>query len=154
MMALIDNYMAVAGNQVVDYSFADEALNHGHVEMAVGSALTAADLADCALIDTEEHRELRYPLVEERLPVNKDQRATRSLSDQVRSQDSLANAGRSNKHAGVVCEYGPCCLSLRLRQIAFEREIDQLAILTLVVHDEHCAMGAERFLYGRHATTW
>jgi hypothetical protein len=103
-MTLIDNQMPVAGNPIVDCSSADEALNHSHVELAVRSAFAATDLTDAALIDTEEHRKLRDPLVEERLPVNEDQYATRTLRDQVGAEYRLANAGRTNENADVVRE--------------------------------------------------
>jgi hypothetical protein len=94
----------VARNPIVNRSLADKALNHGYVESAVGSAFAATDLTDAALIDAEEHRQLRDPLVEERLPVNEDQYATRTLRDQVGAEYRLANAGRTNENADVVRE--------------------------------------------------
>ena len=45
----------------------------------VGLALACADLADLLRVDAEEHRELREPLVEERLPMDQDERAARRV---------------------------------------------------------------------------
>ena len=56
MVAFIDDDMAIAGNQVIDFLLTDEALHHGYVESTVGLAFAASNLADLLSVYFEEHR--------------------------------------------------------------------------------------------------
>ena len=46
VMALVDDHMAVVGDQVIDHALPDEALNDTDVEPAGGSTSSATDSAD------------------------------------------------------------------------------------------------------------
>ena len=75
VVALVDDDLAIAGHEVVDGFLAHEALDHRDVDSAGGLPLSGADLPDLLLVDSQEHGELRAPLVEQRFPVHQDQRA-------------------------------------------------------------------------------
>jgi len=63
-MALINDNVSVAGYKVVDFVFADQTLDRCYIDQAVRFAFAASDAPDALLIDAEEHRQLRYPLLE------------------------------------------------------------------------------------------
>lgn len=70
VMALIDDYVSVLGDQLVDMVPLDEALYHGDVEGAVVLSMATADPADLLFIDVEEHGELCDPLLQQRLAMH------------------------------------------------------------------------------------
>jgi len=80
------------------------ALQHGHVKVAVGLALPTSDTANRFGINAEEHGELRDPLIQERLTMHEDERAAGTLGHQVCSDDCLADSRCGDKHANVVSE--------------------------------------------------
>lgn len=102
MVALVDDYVAVLGDQLVDIVLLDEALDHGDVEGAVGLAMATADPADLLFIDFEEHGKLGDPLFEQWLAVHQNQGVAPASCDQVGAKYGLANAGGSDKDARVV----------------------------------------------------
>lgn len=104
-MALVNDDMPVAGDDVVDLLVAKQALDHRDVELAVRLALPAADLTHAFRIDSQEERELRHPLVEQRSPMNEDECAPRALRDDVGADDGLAHARRRDKDAYVMSEH-------------------------------------------------
>src|SRR5205085_2406860 len=91
VVALIDDDVPVAGDEVVDFFLADETLDHRNIDVAVGLAFVAPDTADLLLVDAEEDRQLCNPLLEERLAMDEDQRIAGALCDQICAEDCLSN---------------------------------------------------------------
>ena len=105
-MTFIDNDVSVAGDEIIDVVVVIETLNHCDIEAAVGLAFPAPDLTDLFCVYTKEDRQLRDPLLEERLTMDQDQSIAGALRDEIGPKDRLPDARRSSKHAGVVVQGG------------------------------------------------
>ncbi|MBM3266978.1 MAG: helix-turn-helix domain-containing protein [Candidatus Sericytochromatia bacterium] len=90
MVALIHDHEAVVRYPVVHSSAAFETPDARNVEPAVRGALPPADLALLIKLDSEEHRELRFPLVNKLLSMDQDQGVHLPLSDHVDAYEGLA----------------------------------------------------------------
>jgi hypothetical protein len=88
--------MSVIGDETVDVSLTDQALNHRHVQDSVGMAFPASNRAHFLLVDAKKGRNLGNPLVEERPAVNEDDGAATSLSYAVSPENGLADARGSD----------------------------------------------------------
>ena len=104
MVALVDDDVPVASNCFVNLALPHDALDHGNVEMAVGPSLAAADLPDLAQVEAKKQGKLGYPLIEQRLPVRQDQRASCPRGHQKGTNHSLANSRWSDENARVMVE--------------------------------------------------
>src|ERR1039457_508188 len=98
-MTFVDHHMPIAAHKIVDLITVGETLDHRHVKAAVWLALAASDATDLLLVDAEEHGQLRDPLLEKWLAVNNDQCVATALGDDIGTEHSLANAGRSNEYS-------------------------------------------------------
>jgi len=101
MVALVDDDLPVARHEIGDGLLAHQALDHRDVDFAGGVALSGTDLPNLLGVDSQEHGELRAPLVEQRFPVHQDQRAAGTRGHQVRANDGLAEARRRDESAAV-----------------------------------------------------
>jgi len=111
-MAFIGDDMTITADSIVDPSLADQALNHRNVQAAVQTALSGTDLADVLGLDAEEQRQLRDPLVEERLAVNQNQRVPASRSDKIGPNHSLADTRRCDEDTSLMRKEVSYCLLL------------------------------------------
>src|SRR5213594_3852739 len=68
MVAFVDDYMPVVTNAVVHNTFANEALNDGHIEQTGRCLSATADLTNRLCRYVQEGRETLDPLVEELPP--------------------------------------------------------------------------------------
>src|SRR5262249_61395481 len=100
--ALVPDPVAVACGDIVPSPLPDEALEHGDVQPTRRFALARPDLADRLRIEAEEHPELGHPLVEERLPMDEDERASSTCGYEVGPDDRLTDARRRHEDAGVM----------------------------------------------------
>ena len=112
MVAFIDDNLPVAGHEIRDGLPAYQALDHRDVDPAGGVALSGTDLPDPLGVDTEEHGELRTPLVEQRSSMYQDQRAAGAGGHQISAYDCLARARRGDQNAAVAREKRAGCLFL------------------------------------------
>src|SRR5436190_1158344 len=119
--------MPIARYDVVHGAATNETLQHGHIELAVRRALTAADPPDAFFVDSKEQGQLGHPLIEQRLTMNEDQRAPRALSNEIRSDHRLANSRRSNEHSGIVGQQSTRSVVLRRRQLPVEMNLQEIA---------------------------
>ena len=103
-MALVDDDVPVTQNEVADLTKPNQALDHRHVQPAVGLAFPAADSPDLSLLDTEEDAKLRDPLVEEGPTMDEDERAAASPCNEVGAKHGLSDAGRRDEDAHVVLQ--------------------------------------------------
>jgi hypothetical protein len=88
----------------VDLPLSHEALDQGDVEATVGSPPAPADLPDLLRFETQEHTELRHPLVQQRPAMHQDQRAAAALRDEPRPDRRLSGPRRRDEDPDVVCE--------------------------------------------------
>src|SRR5260370_28278184 len=72
MVALVHDHLSIAGHEIRDLPAANEALDHGDVESAVGGSLSRTDLANLLGADTAEQGELNEPLVQQGLTVREE----------------------------------------------------------------------------------
>src|SRR4051812_1216581 len=129
MVALVDDHVPIACDAVIHLSFADEALDHRHVESASGPTLPAAGHPDTLLLDSEEHRELRHPLIEQRLSVYQHERIAGALRDQVCAQDGLPDSRRRHEDTDIVLQNRARGLLLDGRELSSKRDIQWIASL-------------------------
>ncbi len=69
-MALIDDQMAVIGNDIGNLSIADQALDERYVDDACRSSLPTADKADQLRVHTQERLQAFHPLIEQLSSMN------------------------------------------------------------------------------------
>ncbi len=122
MVTFVDDDVSVPGDEIIDLPLSDEALDHRHIEPAVRFTFAPAHLTHVLLIDSEEHRELRDPLIEKGLAVDEDQRAPSALRDQVGAENGLPDAGRADEHANVMRQQRVDRLLLYGGEVAVEGE--------------------------------
>jgi len=65
MVALIDDDVAIGGNDVVDDVLSGEALDHGDIQHPVRLSFAPANLADLFRLQVQKERELGNPLLQE-----------------------------------------------------------------------------------------
>jgi cobyrinic acid a,c-diamide synthase len=143
---LVDDHLAVARDEVIDGSFADEALDHGDIQPTRRIALPNADLADCLGIDAKKHGELGDPLVQERLAVDQDQRGPASGCHAVRSHDGLANARRRHEDPDVVSQQRLGGSFLDGCQPSLESQRERLPRVAPILHGQRNAHPAKQRL--------
>jgi hypothetical protein len=102
--------------------------------------LACADLANRLGRETQEHGQLRPPLIEERLAVDEHQGTSGSRCDRICADDSLAHARRRDEHTDVVTEQGPRGLFLDGGQPTLERDRQRLAVTPLILDVEGAAV--------------
>ena len=132
MVALVDDEMAVVGDDVVHLVAAHEALNDGNVYDACGLAPAAADLPDGGGGQIQERPEPRDPLVHELAAVNQNEGVGSAGGQQRCRDDCLAERGSRRQHAGVMLQQGIGGRRLLRRQFAEECCLNRTARKTLV----------------------
>ncbi len=142
-MALIHDDMPIGRNDVIDTLLADEALDHRDVQPTVRLAGSAPNPSHFLRVDAEKHGELGNPLIKERLPMDENESVPRALHDEVSAENRLADPGRGDQDPDVVLQHGLGGGSLRVRELARERNIDPLAAASLIVHREKDAVFVE-----------
>src|SRR5207249_6221529 len=93
VVALVDDYLAVVRDDILNLLLVDEALDHRDVELAIPGFLARSDLPDLLRLDAQEERQLRQPLVEKRPSMDQDQRAAAPFRNEIRADDRLADSG-------------------------------------------------------------
>src|SRR5262245_5033773 len=132
MMALVNDHLPVARDNIRDFALADETLDRRHVELAIADLLASSDYTDLIGFDTKKERQLSQPLVEQRLPVDRDHGAAPARGNEVCADDGLPDSWRSNEDADVVLEQGIGGLLLDCRQAAVKSELDRFAANALI----------------------
>ena len=102
MMALVDNQLAVIGDEVADLTVAHEALDQRDVDPPRRLALSAADCADVAVLHGQKRLKAFAPLVDELAAMDENQRVDAACGDHARADDGLAERRRSGQHAIIV----------------------------------------------------
>ena len=146
VMALIDDKMAVIGNDIVNFALANQALDQRHVDHTGGFALSRANGADLLRVNLQKGLEALDPLAKEFATMNKNQRIAGTTRDQRRGHNRLAECGRGGKHAGIV--FGQCFERSRLLLAKFATEADRLrqagSVFTQIVQfGSHTVIGQE-----------
>jgi hypothetical protein len=144
VVALVDDHVAVVCGQLIDRAVADQALDHGHVDPAGDTALPAPDLPDRLRLHAEEHRELRPPLIEQRLAVDQHQRAAPASRGEVGTHDRLTCSRRRHEHPGIVCQELLDGVLLDRRQLTVKAGFDGSTLHPPVVHAERRTMAPEQ----------
>src|SRR5713226_4838605 len=72
VVALVHDHMSIRRDPVIHATLANQALKHRNVQRGVVPALPTSDPSDLRLVDSEKHRQLSDPLVEERTAMDKD----------------------------------------------------------------------------------
>ena len=101
-MTLVDNQVAVVGDEVADLAVAHEALDQRDVDPPCRLALSAADRADVAVLHGQKRLKALAPLVDELAAMNENQRVDTTCGDHARADDGLAERRRGGQHAAVV----------------------------------------------------
>src|SRR5882672_3704057 len=86
MVAFVDDYLPVVTNAVVHNTFANEALNDGHIEQTGRCVSATADSTNRLCRYVQEGRETLNPLVEELPPMRGHRRAGVALCHQRRGK--------------------------------------------------------------------
>src|SRR5580658_9615974 len=120
VMALVNNYVPIAADEIVYLILVDKTLDHRHIEPTVWLALTAADATNVLLVDAQKHCQLCDPLCKKWPPVDDDQGASRALGNEIGSEHGLSDSRRPNEHSGVMVKERVGRLALGAGQIAVE----------------------------------
>src|SRR5208283_5370801 len=124
-MALVDDYVPVLSNEVLDLLLLVQALKNRDIDSSGTARFPASDLPYLIGRKIQEHRQPLAPLIEQLLPVYQHQRAHISMGDQPRSHCRLAEGSRSAHDALVVLDDGFDRLLLMDAQAASELNIDR-----------------------------
>ena len=136
MVTFVDDDLPILSDDIIDRSPTCQALDHRDVEAAFRAPLARAELADLSLIESEEQRELRAPLIHKRLPMNEDERVAATLRYEVAAHDRLAGTRRCDEGPHVMREDRLSRALLRRSQGPFEVECQRLAGDALVIDIE------------------
>jgi hypothetical protein len=136
VVALIDDHVTVAGDDVVDLPVTDKTLDHGDINVLCWPALPTTNLADFLRIEPEEQGDLGAPLIEQGTSVYENQRVPSPLDDQPDSYHCLPDAWRSNEDPNLVLEKSLHGLPLNRSQLASESQAQRLSRLTLILNIE------------------
>jgi hypothetical protein len=112
MVTFIDDNVTIVRHDAVHSSLARQTLDRGNVELSIRLPLAASDSPDFLLPNPKEHRELRHPLIEEGLAMNKHECVPFALGDEVNAKDRLADARRRHENPIVMPKEGTCSLLL------------------------------------------
>ena len=137
-MALVDDDMAVAAEQLAAIVASRETLDHRHVDPC--HPFTGADDADLRRLEAEEAREALDPLLKQRPTVHEHERAARAASDQADGHHRLARAGRRDQYSGLMPRERIDGAVLVCRQASGEAGFDRVT-LDAVVLDDQCDAG-------------
>ncbi len=154
MVALVDHDQAVVGEERFEIVYRLEALDHCQVDDAGQPSPAAAALTDLLGREAEEGRELRAPLVEQRLAVSEDERRQFALRDERARDHRLAGSGRRDKDAVVVCRQRGDRVRLQRRQLAAEYERQLRSAWSSVVESEPASRLADRVLDLSQEPAW
>ena len=135
-MALVDDEVAVVGDEIFDRPLADEALNEGDVERAAEALSPAAQATDLLWGNVEKLRQALHPLLEQLLAMHEDEGVDAAVSDHPCREDSFSEGGSGGEDASVVRQHGFSGQLLIFTQSALEREIDCLAFKSFVPQEE------------------
>ena len=94
VVTLVNDDVAVAGDEVVDDALLDEALYEGYINQTCRSLATAGHTADRLRRNAQERRESLDPLIEELPSVDQNQRVHSTLGDQPCGNHRLAKRRR------------------------------------------------------------
>jgi hypothetical protein len=119
-MALIDDQMAVVGDNIRDLSFAHQALDERYVNDARRLSFSAANNADLFLVYLQKGSQTLHPLVEQLSSVDQDECVPSTVRNQSRPDDRLAKGGRRGKHPILMGDENVKSLQLRPSQFALE----------------------------------
>src|SRR5439155_23409126 len=123
---------------------ANQALEHRNIQGAVVPALPASDPSNLRLVDSEKHRQLGDPLIEERTAMDKDQGVSATLRQEVRCQDRFPQTWRRDEHPDVMLQESLGCALLNRRELAVKSQAQPFADVSLVFHAEDDAVFAEQ----------
>jgi hypothetical protein len=136
VMALVNDDVAIARDEILHLVAPDETLEHGVVESSSRLVPSGADPADLGGRDTEEYGELGDPLLEQWTAVDEHQRVSTATGDQGDAYDGLSGSRRSHQNPSVVGEQVSGRLPLRPCQRSLKRGLKTLAVLPLVFDDK------------------
>lgn len=146
MVCFVLNDLTVAGDEVSDFSLADKALDHSHIEAAVGFGLARTDLTYLLWLDAEEHCQLSDPLVEKRFAVDKNEGVSLASGNEIDPDDSLADPWWRNEDADVMLEQGFYRLLLQRGEGPVKGKIHGSSLFSFVLDLEgNCVLAQECF---------
>ena len=104
MVALVHDDVPVICDQFSDILSTYKGLQHRDIQVSVGLEFATTDLPDFTRFQVQEQRELRSPLIEQRRPVNENQRIARPLRDDFDADNGLARPGRCDEYSGLMSQ--------------------------------------------------
>src|SRR5207302_355435 len=129
MMAFVDHYKAVAGEESLKFGwlFTLQALQHSQIDDARLSVPSAADLANLRRLQLQECHQLTPPLLQNRFPVRKNKAGNVALCNGIAAHHSFARPWRSYQDAYVMRQHRLHRVSLATTQptVEFKRELSR-----------------------------
>src|SRR5438093_10926286 len=98
MVAFVHDHVPIRGHDIVYSVLSYDALDHGDVEPAVGLALATSYLTHLLLVDAEEHRELRDPLVQKGPAVDEHEGTAAAFGHDPGAENRLPHAWGRAQH--------------------------------------------------------
>jgi len=143
VMAFIHNNVTVPSHEVVHVALADQALDHGDIEPARRQILPSPDPADGFWINSQERGKPRDPLVEDRLPVDKDKGIAPARGREERADHRFPGAGRGDEESIVVGQENLHRFFLHSGQAALESKLDRFSFVPLVLDRQRDVVSGE-----------
>jgi len=132
VMALVNDEVPVIANNIVNFSFSDQALDEGHIHDPGRPAFAAANSADLGPRQIEESGQALDPLIHELTPMNEHECNNTTLSNHTHADDGLTESSRGSKNTSVVFEQRFERAFLVLAQRTSESHVDSATCLALV----------------------
>jgi len=135
MVAFVDDYVPIVTNTVVHNTFANEALDDGHIEQTGRCLSATADSTNRLCRYVQEGRETLDPLVEELPPMHEHQRAGVALCDQPGGNHRFPEGCRCGQDTGLMLQHRIGRELLLGSQLTVKRRLQRLSIVTFVADD-------------------
>ncbi len=100
VMAFVDDYMPIVGDQIRDGTLPHQALHEGDIDIPGQLLLPAMDDAELVRRDIQKGLETRHPLIEELPAMDKDQGVPISRRNHFRGNNGLAECRGRCEHPG------------------------------------------------------
>ena len=134
VVTLIDDDMAVGGDNVIDLVLANETLDHGNIQATIWFALSTTDLTNILGLEVQKECELSNPLFEELGAVNKNKRVSPPPRNQICADNGFTRARWGDEHADIVVRHGLDDLLLDCGQLTVEVDFDLVPVEAFVLN--------------------
>jgi hypothetical protein len=123
-VALVNDHVSVFGDEVLDLTLPDQALNDGNINPSGLRSLATSNLTDFITTETKKLGKALSPLIQEVPAMNQNQRVHFSHCDQASRDRCLAERSRRAEDSIIKCDQGVSGFFLTGSRVALEIGLD------------------------------